>query len=399
MSKKNTFYITPFFKSHKAQFVVQAIIILIVLYNIISIVVSRHEIYINYDFSKKYNSLEQSYLSSQYMIKNPKGWIPDEMVNAYAGAKYIRGTSPILIAPDTPPLGRYLIGLSEVLFDNPNYITILSAVASLFFIFILSRQIIKNTTLSLIPACLFSFEALFKNQLIYTPLLDMIQLAFLLPTFIFFNKGLVKSNNRYFLIAGLFLGCFISVKFFATGLTVVAAMGLTLLYNKYFKKIIPLAFASALSVLVLLVSYMVEFVRSPHVLQFLGIQKWVFLYHKSQLILPFSIWPLLLLNKWFVWYGKDPIISDPQWSITWPILTILSIAAVFIYFLKRKKKNLSVEVLLIWISVYILFFSFGQITSRYFVILIPIFYIISVYAVIEAIKFIYPNTHTHENCS
>jgi len=130
--------------------------------------------------------------------------------------------------------------------------------------------------------------------------------------------------------------------------------------------------------IVLLLSYIRSFILDPNIFSFLGIQKWVFLYHKSQLILPFSIWPLLLLNKWYVWFGDRPVISDPQWRITWPLLTLFTLVTVAYYFLK-KRDNKPVEVIMIWSILYILFFSFGQITSRYLVILFPIFYIVNIY--------------------
>lgn len=359
---------------------------LLVLGNIISVIVSHPATYFSTNFSSTFQSIEKAYFNSQYIKKNPDGWIPDEVVNTYAGVKYVQGVSPILIAPDTPPLGRYLIGLSVIFFNNPNIIVLISAVLSLCLMYALGMQVFKNSILSLIPVSLFSLEPIFKNQLIYTPLLDIMQLVFLLLVFVFFNKGLIKRALLFFILSSIFLGCFISTKFFATGLTVVTAMFFVLLYNKFYNKLLRMAYSLPLALVVLLLSYVREFVRSPHILPFLGVQKWIFIYHKSQLILPFSIWPLLLLNKWYVWYGNEKVISDSQWSISWPIITVLFLLTSFLYFMKKIKKNISLEVLIFWVISYILFFSFGQVASRYFVILIPILYIVSFYGVISFYK-------------
>lgn len=377
-----------------AKKLVQIILLLLIFTNIFSVILTHKDAYFSADFSKKFPSIEKAYFNSQYIKKNPDGWIPDEVVNSYAGVKYVQGVSPILIAPDTPPLGRYLIGLSVIWFNNPNIIVLFSAILSLILMYILARQIFRDALLSLIPVTLVSFEPIFKNQLIYTPLLDIMQLAFLLLVLIFFNKGITRRTILFFSISSIFLGAFISTKFFATGLTVVAAMFLVLLYNKLYTKFLPLFYTLPIALGVLLLTYLKEFLRSPHILQFLGIQKWVFLYHKSQLILPFSIWPLLLLNRWYVWYGNDRVISDSQWAISWPILTVLFILTIAVYFMRRLKKNLPLEVLMFWAASYILFFSFGQVASRYFVILIPVLYIVSFYGIVSFFK-----KYKHENRS
>lgn len=342
--------------------------------------------YFNHNFKNELDKIEEQYLNSQYISKEPKYIIPDEIINTYAGWKYVNGVNPVLIASDTPPLGRYLIGSSITIFNNENYITLIFSVLSLFLMYFLGMQIFKSRIISLIPPLLFSFEPIFKNQIIYSPLLDIMQLAFLLLIFYFFNKGFTgKKEVTPFILVSLFLGLFVATKFFATGITIVAAIFFVLILNKNFGKLKIYIFTLPLSLLVLLFSYIRVLAFNYSIMEFLGIQKYVFLYHKSQLILPFTIWPLLLFNKWFVWYGNNPIISDPQWQISWPILTLLTVVSCILYFFKKIKKQKSIEILLVWSLLYILFFSFGQITSRYLVIFIPVMYIVSLYIVKELV--------------
>ena len=161
---------------------------------------------------------------------------------------------------------------------------------------------------------------------------------------------------------------------------------LVLLFHKDVKKLIALTLTFPSSVAVLLLSYSWVFAFGYTLNKFLGIQKWVFLYHKSFLILPFSVWPLLLFNRWYVWFGGKPVIADGQWSVSWPIVTILSFATTILYLLKKIPKNNAVEVLMCWVVVYMLFLSTGQTFSRYFVILIPILYIITVYGITSLFK-------------
>jgi hypothetical protein len=140
------------------------------------------------------------------------------------------------------------------------------------------------------------------------------------------------------------------------------------------------------SLMVLLLSYIRVFSFGYTVSKFLGIQKWVYLYHNSFLILPFSVWPLLLFNQWYVWFGNKLVISDGQWLFTWPIITIISMITIILYLLKKIPKEKKLEVLMAWVFTYLLFLSFGQVFSRYFVILIPILYIISIYGIAEVSK-------------
>ncbi len=379
--------VIKFLKPKRIQLFLQFFLFLIIIFNVGSTVWNLRAKYFSSNYWQNFSSLEKTYLGSQYVNKHPKGWIPDETVFSYAGGKLIQGINPVLVIPDAPPLGKYIIGLSTVIFNNDSTFILLSAVLSLFFLYFLSLQIFSNKLLSLLPPFFLSFEPIFKNQLVYTPLMDIFQLVFVLCIFIFFNKGILnKKSLLYFFLANLFLGFFIATKFFITGFVIIASFLMVLLYNKDKERIIKLMITLPISLLVLLLSYIRVFAFGYTFFKFLGIQKWVFLYHKSFLILPLSVWPLLLFNKWYVWFGDKPVISDGQWSFSWPILTIISIITVILYIFKKIPKKKEVEILMAWFVCYMLFMSFGQTFSRYFVILIPVLYIISLYGLVSLYK-------------
>ena len=363
-------------------FIVLAIIIL----NLGSTVWGQKEKYTSNNYWQKFPQLEKKFLDSQYVNKNPN-WIRDEVAFSYAGGMLITGTNPVLVVPDAPPLGKYMIGLSAVIFNNDSIIVLVSAVLSLILLYFLSFQIFSNRMLSIIPPLFLSFEPIFKNQLIYTPLMDMFQLFFLLCTFYFFNKGLSdKKNILFFALANLFLGFSMANKFFITGFVVIAAFYSVLFFSRDKKKLINLTISIPLPFIILLLTYIRVFAFDYTINKFLGIQKWVFLYHKSFLILPFSVWPLLLFNKWYVWFGNEPVISDSQWTIAWPIIAIISFVTIALYLFQKIPRNKNIEILMAWSALYLIFLSFGQISSRYFVILIPILYIISLYGLISVYK-------------
>lgn len=355
----------------------------IIVYNIGSVILSQSSKYLAQNYRQTFPQLKKAYLDSQYVNKNPKGWIPDEAVNSYAGGAYVQGVSPILIAPDTPPLGRYIIGFSGIVFNNVNIQNLFFVIGSLIMLYKVGQQVFGNRLLSLIPVFFLSFEPFFLNQINYTPLLDVMQLFFLLCSFYFFNTTFFNKNNHWqaFIIASFFLGCFIATKFYITGITIIAAWIGTLLILRKTKECIRLLITLPISIFVLLLTYVRVLFDNYSLFKFLGIQKYVFFYHKSQLIHPFSIWPLLFFNKWYVWFGDKPVISDAQWRLTWPITTSLSILSTALIFLRNTK--VTVIPLILWVMAYLLFFSFGQVASRYFIILIPVMYVIAVYVVKE----------------
>lgn len=365
----------------KLQILLISLFILIIAFNVGSVVKTQWQKYTSHDYWQRFPSIEKVFLNSQYVNKHPKEWIPDEEAFTYAAGMYIKGINPVLVVPDAPPLGKYLIGLSIVFFNNEHDIILISAVISLVLLFLLGLQIFKNSLLALIPPLLLSFEKIFTNQLIYTPLLDLFQLVFLLTSVLSFNHALkIKSKKWvFFILAGLSMGLFMSTKFFVSGLTVLFTWFVILLLNKNWRSLIPVSVSSLLSLSLVPLSYVRVFAFGYSFRSFLGIQKWVFLYHKSQLILPLSIWPLLLINRWYVWYGDKPYIHDTQWSITWPILTFILFLTALLLLFKKFTYEKEIGFIIIWPFVYLLAFSIGEIFSRYFVILIPILYVVAIY--------------------
>jgi 4-amino-4-deoxy-L-arabinose transferase-like glycosyltransferase len=378
-----------FIDSKKIKCLISFLFITVIAINVFSVVLSHKNLYFSTDYWKRFPKLEKLYLNSQYVNKHPI-WQRDEVIQAYAGGAFIKGINPVYVLPDTPPLGKYLIGVSTVVFNNENIIILFSATLSLFLLFILGSQIFSSKLLALVPPLLFSFEPIFKNQLIYTPLLDLFQLVFLLLSFIAFNKALSSKKSFVFLLlANVFVGMYIATKFFITGVVIEAAFYFVLLVKKDIRKLLELTLTFPIAVFILLLSYIRVFAFGYTINKFLGIQKWVFLYHKSLLILPLSIWPLMLLNKWYVWYGNKPVVADSQWIITWPFITLLTFVTTLLGVLRKIKLNKNLWVLISWVILYFVFFSFGEISSRYFVILIPVLYIIAFFGIVEISKRIF----------
>ena len=107
-----------FIKDKKVKKLIQIILVLVIVFNFSSTVWQHKDSYFKFDYWQKFPALEKTYLNSQYVNKHPEGWVPDEVVGLYAGGKLITGTNPVLIIPDSPPLGKYLVGLSVLIFKR-----------------------------------------------------------------------------------------------------------------------------------------------------------------------------------------------------------------------------------------------------------------------------------------
>lgn len=357
------------------------ILLCLIFFNIISVVLPQRDKYLSSDYWQRFPSLKKAYYDSVYANKKG-GFLPDETLYSFNGGALIKGESPILVNPEVPPIGKYLIGLSILFFNNEHIIILVSAITSLIMLFLIGRQIFSSSLIALLPSFFLSLEPIFKNQLTYTPLLDIIHLVFLLFSFYFFNCAFKKKKNVFvfFLLTSLFFGFFISTKFFGLGIPVFLAFIAVLVINKKFKKLKLFLASSLVSVLVLLLSYIRVLVIGYPLNRFFGIQKWVFWYNQGHLRLPFSVWPLIFFNKWHTSWSTS-VLSDPQWRLTWPLLAVVSLTTILFYFFGKIKKRDEIEILMAWTVIYFLFLSFGDANARYFVIFIPIMYLISVFGI------------------
>ncbi len=360
----------------------------ITLFNVFSVVLQQREKYFTFNYNANFASLGKTYYASIYKDKHGT-WPRDEVLYSYIGGALVRGQSPILLNPEVPPQGTYIIGVSTAIFNNQHIIIVFFAVLSLYLMYLVGKQIYPSRLFAIVPPMLFSFEPIFKNQLVYTPLLDIIQLAFLLSVFYFLNKAM-QSKNRflsYIILVNIFFGCFISTKFFGTGITVAFAILAPFLIHKEWRRLALALLTMPIAVVILYATYFKVLLDGYPLNRFFGIQKWIFLYNSGHLTRPLSIWPLLFLNKWYLSSGKQSVSFDSQWLILWPVTTVISLVTALVHFVKRLSKR-EIEPLLFWVIGYLLLMSLVDASARYFVILLPILYMIALYGIIGIVKYV-----------
>lgn len=341
---------------------------------------SQKEVYMSKGYSKIYNYLESSYYSSQYVKKENPGIIPDDTFEAFVGGAFLRGVNPILIVHEHPPLGRYIIAFSILLFDNAHTIIPPLLVLSLITCFLIAKIVIKNSFLALIPVAIFSNDPLFISKLQYSPLLEAIQLPFILLSLYFFIRGIQdKKSFRWFAAASLMVGFVISIRFFILGIMLFCAMFLYFIIKKRFnKQFVYLVVSTPISLIVLFASYTKTILDGYSLWQIMGIQKYLFYYHQSKLGNSFTFWDLILFNRWHTWWGNRSIIQDNTWFIAWPISIFSTFGFLIASFMKMVRMSEGEKFLSIWVLVYCGLLSIGNSTTRYFLPLVPVLYILMI---------------------
>lgn len=351
---------------------------------------------IEYFFTKGYNaqyeSLKSAYYNSQYVKKENPGIMPDETFESFVGGAFVRGVNPILIVHEHPPLGRYIIGLSTILFDNAKTLILPSLLVSIFGIYLIGKIILKNTLFALIPLGIFINEPLFVSKLAIAPLLEPIQLPFVIFSLYFFIRGIESKKSLFWFMATfIMVGSVASIRFFILGAALFISMLIYMILRKKLdKKVAQFVISLPFSFIPLFASYTKTILDGYSFFQILAVQKYIFAYHNSKIIAPFSFWDLLMLNRWHTWWGDRRILHDVHWIITWPISAFLSYASLVLILLKKMKVSEPGKVLFIWIVVYSLLLSIGTSTTRYFLPLLPFLYILAIDLLIKIyqIKFI-----------
>ncbi len=338
------------------------------------------------DYWTRYESLKEMFGASQYSMKEWKYWLPDETVYAYAGGAYLKGANPTLVESTQPPLGKYLIGLSIFLTGNENIIVSVFFALLFFGIYILIWMMTKNSPVALLGVFVALHEPLFMDQLTYTPLLDMFHITFILYAIIFASYAIQKSKPMCIVLSFLFLTASMMTKVWVMGFVYMVAITLYIVLKKpkYYGYII---FGGIVLFFGTLAAYSRLLFDKYSVMEILKVQKWLYWYHNSKMNRFGTIWPLIFLNKWYVWWGNSPVIKDAHWSLTWPVVVGSGIvSSIYTVWSMIKKTEPALQISAIAIITYAVFMSLGQANARYLLPFLPICYSMMIWAAFSVAK-------------
>src|SRR3989344_4353489 len=322
---------------------------------------------------------------SQWVLPLSKRIIGDDGLFSFIGYDLINGGTLSGYNAETPPLGKYLIGLSILIFKNPAYYAIFFGIGSLFLFYLISKKLLGANMLGLFASAFLFADPLFINQF-WKAWVDIAQLFFLLVNIFFFLVFLYNKNNKVFvfsIVSGISLGLFAETKTPILLPSILLLESVCFVYKKKIKEYFVFIFGVFIGILI---PYSKFFLDGNSFLDFLRLQKYVVdFYLKSQVVAhKEAIWQTLFL-------GKFPNISDgsftsvSEWWIMWPVISGVGIFSSLIFLFKKNVK-------LIWkgIAFFILsslvMYTFIPAYPRYLVIILPFFYILFVKAIVSIIS-------------
>lgn len=315
---------------------------------------------------------EKRYNESQWVISESQNSIGDDFLYAYAGAKYVLGTDPILINSETPPLGKNLIGLSAIYLGNEYLFSMFSGLFALITFYLLCKQVIKDKLVSILLTLLAGLEPLFVVNYFAT-LLDLLLFGFLNLFFLFLIK--YRENNKFIFIyvSGIMLGLIMSIKFFALVLPAFASAVLYLVFKKDLKGLIHFTLSTILSFFILTINYFQFFSRGRNLMDFLKLQKYIYIFHtegrKATIRLNDSFLKLMFTGHFYSDPDLKKLSPENHFSFLWPIFFLIGIIKSIID---------TSSPLFIWIIIYSLSQFFGFTNARYLILLLPYLYLATI---------------------
>jgi len=341
---------------------------------------------------------ERKYNSSQYMIPQSSKPISDEELLTHAGYQYVLGVNPILINPDHPPLGKYIIGFFTVLFNNNRIVSVVFLLLNISVVITLIYSLTSSPFLTSLGFFFLSFDPMLIDQCLHAPMLDIIQVFFFLLYVYILFLNMKKENKLLALLMGLSLGMLSSIKLYFPALVALTVTLFTyILLKKNTKKILTyLIIVTPTMFFTYAATYFNYFIKTGSFFSFFGVQKWIFLFWQNNSIDRSKVFAnivlLILFNKWKVWWGNIPYLSYDGWSIVWPVFFVLSFGisifilyqAVLFYLVKSKKTKqmhplFSPCVFLgIWFIIFFVYLCFIPISPRYLMMLYIPAYILNV---------------------
>ena len=368
--------------------------ITVLIYFFISAVILVTKVYSQRSiFQERYNYKEykRRFDQSQWIVTNKNkniAVLSDADLYSFVASELLQQKDPTVINFETPPLGKYLIAASIMIFDNQRVVSLFFGTACLVLIYYLTFIITRSSTASLLSTSLTMTSWLFIDQLINSPQMDIFQLFFLLTMVIFFTLFEKKKQIKYLVIASIASGAFASMKaFFIYLCFVIVWIGLYCFFKrKPLKMVIKnLIFIFFIASGVYFFYYLNYFLYNHGtVVNLIKVQKWIIGFYTvnspietARLI--GSYLPLIYLNKWKFWSEGYPTIRYENWSILWPVFHFLGWTSIaYLWFKNKIKGNTSLELLISFIVAYSIFLFFTPVWPRYLLLLfVPMYIVVS----------------------
>lgn len=305
-----------------------------------------------------------------------RAWLSDYDLYAIVGYKYWRGDNPMNLHPEVPPLGKYLIGASILVFGNPAVMNLILGMAGLFLLYLTARQLDMSAAAAWAGILLVSLDQNFRT-LLATSNLDIPHLFWLSLSLFSFLKS--ASSPRWFWLSSFSLGLMMATKFYFTGLLLLGVYLLVLLVRRHFPNFIVYVSSLIFVPLGYVLAYVPALIYRPDVIGWLRFQRWLTGWWAGNATAPWGgIFPLLLAGRWHTWWSQRAVILPGEWSVLWPLTAALGLAAVVKI---ASRRRLPLFLIWLWPVVYLAWLSFTSVFPRYLVALTPFLSMLTVYLI------------------
>lgn len=310
-------------------------------------------IVVNQDFfTRKFDLtyISDTYSKSQYVLgPASKNGIGDDGLYTFAGYYYLFQKGDVsAVNFEHPPLGKYLIGLSLLIFKNENIINIIYFVILLITTYRLGQILLKDRLLSLISAGILAADPLFLDNLIRS-LLDLPFTLFSTLAVYFFILGLQKPKYNY--LSMLFWGAAFSTRFFPFMVIIFCfLLAVTFFYKR--KNLRIFLFSSLLIPIIYLTSHISFFVYHPSFIEFLRHKKWMLSWFAGSKKIVGNIWINIFTGYYFD--TTDKLVRNNLWFLAVPMTVTLAL----LQFKKLVLKNIGMLIIYWTCLLYLIYLTF-----------------------------------------
>lgn len=283
-------------------------------------ILSKKEVYFT-----PYNAIEMGrlYSESQYVKGDAsEGGIGDDGLYAFAGYYYLLdGGDVSSVNFEHPPLGKYLIGLSILLFQNQNIINLIYYVWLLFYTYRIGYLILRNSLLTLIPLFILSFYPLLQDHLLHS-MLD-------LPFTLFFTAAIYyflieHTGTRYYTLSNLSWGAAFATRFFPFLIGIIFLLTLYLWFC-HRQRIKAYCFSLLLIPFVYALSHMSFFVYRQSFSEFIAHKRWMVAWYRGAPVIMGNVWRNIFTGYYIGPSGE--LTHNKHWYIGLPLVVLLGITS------------------------------------------------------------------------
>lgn len=261
------------------------------------------------------------YSQSQYVIgERSKGGIGDDGLYSFAGYYYLFQKGDVsAVNFEHPPLGKYLIGLSILIFRNENAVNLIYFILLLFFTYKIGMIIMRSPLFATMGVFVLSLNNLFLDNLLRS-LLDLPFTLFFTAAVYFYLKSFDKPRYLYYSMLSWAFAA--STRFFPS-LILLFPLLTTVIYLQKKENLKHFFLSSLIIPVFYLFIHFSFFIYHPSFMEFLRHKRWMLSWFWGTVVMRGNIWRNIYTGSYFDSTGK--LVANEHWMWLIPVVVTLGI--------------------------------------------------------------------------